>query len=155
MPILIISLLLVIAGVVIWFTAPILLIGYPIGIALGAAFILALVRKLGRASKHSKTSHWLFHRLTKYKADVYHIHTQREPEPQSTSFKIYDDANDYATVVDVLKRQMRLSASEAKEAATFAMKSARDKPIGEKVRVALQYYGSEPENAAGNSTNQQ
>lgn len=127
-------------GIVIWLIASEVAIGYAIGailgIAIGAALAVAIIRQLGKRARRSTFSSNLFRAITKYKAAIYHIYGQ---QAQSATATVYNDASDYADLVDILKNQMKFQASIAKEAAQHAMDTASDKPIEEKVKVALVY----------------
>lgn len=133
----IISILLVIAGVVMWFILPELLIGYGIGIALGITLTLSTVRRLGRKSKHSIFLSMLFYKLTRYRASIYNISRR----PYNISLTVHDngDNDDYANLMDVLQRQMKFTAPIAKEATNYALDTAKDKPLQDKITIALQY----------------
>ena len=138
MPITIIAIILVVAGTIMWFVSISSLIGYAIGIASGIILILAVVKKLGSKSRKSLVASSLFYKLTKYKATIYHIHSQQS---QSASATVYGNAHDYADLMDVLKQQMKFPSPIAKEAAKYAMNAVGDKPLQEKIMVALQYLG--------------
>ncbi len=139
MSILTISLCLIITGVVMGFISVELLIGYIPGVALGTAMILAIVRKLGKKSQKSLIVSTLFFKLTRYRATIYNIPRNT---PSTVSAVVYGEANDYADIIDVLQKQMSFPASTAKDAAQYAMEVAKDKPLQEKIRGALQYIDS-------------
>lgn len=129
-------LLLIIAGLVMGFVSPILLIGYIPGMLLGTMLALATVKSLGKKSQQSLVFSTLFFKLTRYRATIYKI--EREL-PKVVSTTVYGEANDFADIVDVLQRQMKFPSSMAKDASQYAMEIAKDKPLQEKIREALQY----------------
>ena len=127
------------AGLIMWFVSIPSLIGYTIGLGLDTILVLSIVRKLGERAKHSKIASSLFHKATHFKASIYHIHQQGK----TTTATVYGDAHDYADLMDILKGQMRFPVPMSKEAAKYAMDTAEDEPFEEKIRVALQYLGSD------------
>jgi len=140
MPFYIIMILLVIImGLVIGFVSSNLLIGYLPGMILGIVAVLAVVRKLGKKSQKSLLASTLFFKITRYRATIYNI--KRESSNTATAI-VYGDAHDYADLIEVLQQQMRFPASLAKDAARYVMEIAKDKPLQDKVRVALQYIDS-------------
>jgi len=128
-------LMVAIAGTTMWFIFPALLIGYTIGLALGITLTVLALRKLGRRSKKSLFASQVFHRLTKYKAAVYHIQVQ---QPKSVSATIYGDGHDYADIVDILKN-MKFPTNTAKEAAKYAVSEVRNESLEAKITEALKY----------------
>ncbi len=113
-----------------------ILIGFILGIVAGTMGSLTLTRKLGRKSQKSLIASSLFFKLTRYRATIYNI--ERET-PKTISTIVYGEANDYADLIDVLQKQMGFPVSLAKDAAKYAMDIAKDNPLQEKLRVALQY----------------
>lgn len=111
-----------------------LLIGCSIGLALGIALTIWTIRKLGRKANKSPIANTVFYRLTKYRAIVYNIHRQ----PYNISLTVHDDEDDEDNLMDVLQRQMGFSSKKAKRAVKHAMGIARNEPLQEKIRVALQ-----------------
>ncbi len=137
MPFYIIMILLVIiTGLVMGFVSTNLLIGYLLGMILGIVAVLAVVRKLGKKSQKSLIASTLFFKLTRYRATIYNI--ERE-SPKTTRATVYGEANDYADLIEVLQQQLRFPTSIAKDAAQYVMEIAKDKPLQEKIREALQY----------------
>ncbi len=126
------TILLVITSIVMWFMSMHFFIGYAIGIILGTTFILVIIRKLGRKAQQSPIASELFQKVTSY-----HISKQ----PQDINIVARDYAYEYTDLIDILRNQMQFSLSRAKDAAAHAMSVAEDKPLQEKLRVALQYLG--------------
>lgn len=124
----------VIMAVAMWFLAPSSFFGYVIGLASGITMILSVVRQLGRKAQKSLIASAVFQKITKYRATVFVIHRQ----PYNVSVTVYGDADDYQSLIDILKRQMRFPPDMASQAAKYAMDTAFDKPLQEKLRVALQ-----------------
>lgn len=116
-----------------------LAIGYGFGILSGSLLILALVRKLGRKAKVSSVALSLFQRLTKYRAAIYNIPRQ----PMNISVTVHGDNDDNESLTDILQRQMGFPAATAKQAVKHTMNEATDKPMEEKIRVALSYLDSQ------------
>ncbi len=146
MPFYIIAILLTLAtGTALWFISASAFIGYAIGMAIGITLLLAVVQKLSKKAKHSTLSLSLFYWLTKYKATVYNIriHGQQDKTARAT---VYSDAHEYADLLDILKGQMKIPATQAKELAKHALDTAKDAPFEDKVRIALQYWGNEQKN---------
>jgi len=121
-----------------WFLAPSSFFGYIIGVAFGVTILLTSIRKLGRKANKSVIAVTLFQRITKYKASVYVIHRQ----PYDIRVTVHGNGNDYDTLFNILKQQMHFPASQAIEATNYALSMAEDKPMEEKIRVALQSLDS-------------
>lgn len=127
-------------GIALWFVSIGAFVGYAIGITTGIALIVAVVQNLGRKARVSRVCLSLFRKLTKYHATVYNIHVVGEHEASARKV-IYDDALQYADLLDILKGQMKIPTSAAKDAAKHALATGKNTTFEEKVRVALQYYG--------------
>lgn len=135
------TLLSIAIGTALWFIGLGVFIGYTIGMAIGIMIPLAIVQKLGRKAKHSKFSTMLFHKLTKYRASIYNIRVQG-PQEASARTVVYDNAHEYADLMDILRGQLKIPASKAKELAKHAFGTAKNEPFEKKIRVALQYWGN-------------
>lgn len=137
-------------GTALWFIGLGAFIGYTIGTVIGITLLLAIVQKLGRKSKHSSLSSALFHRITKYKATVFNIRVKGQQEASARTV-VYDNAHEYADLMDILKSQLKIPASQAKDLAKYALGVAENEPFEEKIRVALQYWGNGKENTTTGS----
>ena len=149
MIILIVLLLSAIAGVVMGFFLPEVLIGYVIGLPLGIALTSIVYRKLGKKSLKSLVANELFCKLTGYRARVFNI--DRQPKNIPIPVTVYGEGHDFADVVDVLKNQMHFKASEAKEAAEHAISVAQGQPLQDQITEALRYFDSEDKKVAQQS----
>jgi len=107
---------------------------------LGIFSTVSVIRNQGRKAQKSAVSRELFYKITRYKASIYIVHLE---QPKDLKAVVYGDANDYAELLDVLKTQFRFPAPTAKEAAKYAVKESHDQPLEEKIRVALQYLGTD------------
>lgn len=140
MTIIIILITSVASGIAMLFLNKPMSIGFAIGIAIGVSLAISIVRKLGRKSQKSLLASEIFHNITGYKARVFNISL---PQPQtSAKATIYGKGHDYADLIDILKRQLKFPSDISKSAAQHAMDTAREDPLEEKIRVALQYIGS-------------
>lgn len=147
MPIIIILMLTTTAGVVMSLINKPMAIGLGVGIALGVSLLLSVVRRLGRKSQKSLLANEVFYTITKYKARVFNIPMPQQ-EKTTKQATIYGKGHDYADLMDILKKQLNFPAETAKQAAKYAMDNAGDNPMEEKIRVALQYIGSDNKNVS-------
>jgi aspartokinase len=114
------------------------LVAYIVGVALGATFVILLVRKIGRKSQKSIVWAEIFRKVTKHRATVYNISRQ----PYNVSVTVEGDGDDYQNLMDILTRQLHFPKSSAEEASKHALKIAKDKPLQDKVTEALKYLDS-------------
>jgi len=140
------SLFLITTATILWFLSPPVMFGYIAGLVLGVYFSLSFLRKLGKNARRSEISKAFFNKLTRYQASIYRIDVSKKPDEFIATTHNDDD---FANILDVLKRQMRVQPNRAMEAARFAMDVAASFPLQEKIRVALQWLDS-PQNAIEN-----
>lgn len=134
-------------GAALWFISTASFISYTLGTAMGVALTISVMRDLGKKAPHSKFALRLFYKITKYKATICHFRTETLPNNSTNATAtVYNDAHEYADLMEILKGQMKLPAFQAKEATEHAISIAKDKPFEEKIRVALQYWGGGEDN---------
>ncbi len=137
--------LLALSGLFIGFMSTEAMIAYAIGLTLGIIISFLSIRKLGSKAKQSAIASAVFRKITSYSASVYNI--PRQPN-QTIQAVVYENGHDYASIVDILKKQMKFPTEVAKSAAQHAMDTALALPLQDKVKVALQYIDENQTNNA-------
>lgn len=135
MPILIIIVLLITAGLVARFAPINPLVSFASGLGLGMLLVLFVFQKLGKSARKSLLAWEVFSKLSSYKVPTYKIKYGNSKELNNRLDREYND------IVSALKGQMGFPPAKAKEAASYALSIVPDEPLAEKIREALRYLG--------------
>lgn len=112
--------------------------GYISGFLIACSLTFVLYRRIGKSAQRSMVWGELFTFLTGYEVRaVIHRNTVVDKEERQ------NEKAEFNNIVVVLKDSYQLKATEAKEAAAYALNHANgDAPLEEKIRLAFQYHGN-------------
>ena len=134
MPILIITALLAITGILSWVLSFSPFIGFAIGLVLGIVFIICVLKKLAQRAVKSMIAWSILASILSYKITSHLLNQQSQGRKDDSP--LHDDG--YKDLV-VLLQEQGFSSPSAKAAAKYAIDQMPNEPFPEKVRLALKY----------------
>ena len=107
-------------------------IGFILGLFFSILFILSILRQLGKSAEKSSIMRTVFSHVSSYNAPIFFVRGVA-----TTDIPIDKEYND---MVETLKK-MGFSSMEAKEATIYTIQFTPNKPLEDRLIVALQYLG--------------
>lgn len=130
---------LAIVGVLSWFGKINAFVGYATGMVFGIAFFWVFFRKLAGWAQRSMLFGEVFQFTSGYKIRSYLTKETLVPKEVAMTLNV-----DFKNITLLLREQMGYPATEAKEAAAYAIEeTSADATIEEKVKAALKYMDGE------------